>query len=70
MDETIKIFTYVWADDYHLIYSVRGDGIYIYDARNRTTDKLISGQQEFNITNYDRHTNIIKYDDSQAQITI
>ena len=69
-DETIKISTYVWADDYHLIYSVRGDGIYIYDARNRTTNNLISGQQEFNITNYDRHTNIIEYDDSQAQITI
>lgn len=65
-DETISIYTYVWADDYHLIYSVRGEGIYMYDAQNRTTSQLLSGTGEYNITNYDRDTNIIEYDGIQA----
>lgn len=68
-DETLEINSYVWADDTHFIYSIYEDGIYIYDAENRTTEKLLSGKEEFKITDYDRNTNIIKYDDKQAKIT-
>ena len=69
-DETIAIDSYVWADDYHFIYSVRGEGIYIYDARNMVTTQLLSGSDEYKITNFDRNTNIIEYDGIQAKIEI
>lgn len=69
-DETFTINSYVWADDYHLIYSRKMDGLYIYDAKNRVTSKLLSGNNEYNITNYDRNANIIEYDGIQAKIEI
>lgn len=67
-DETIKIYTYVWADDSHLIYSIYGKGIYIYDAESRITEQLVQGSDEYKITNYDRENNIIEYDENKAQI--
>lgn len=67
-DETTKIYTYVWADDSHLIYSIYRKGIYIYDAESRITEQLVQGSDEYKITNYDRENNIIEYDGNKAQI--
>lgn len=67
-DDTLEITSYVWADDSHMIYGVSGDGIYIYDAENRTTEKILSGKDTYKITNYNRETEIIEYDDVKAKI--
>ena len=58
----------MWADDLHLIYSINGQGIYIYDAEKRTIEQIVSGKDSYDITNYDRSTNIIEYDGKQAKI--
>ncbi len=68
-DETITIYTYIWADDIHLVYSIYEDGIYIYDAEKRTTEKILSGDDSYEITNYNRETNIIEYDGKQAELS-
>ena len=65
---TIRIKSYVWADDSHLVYSISGEGIFIYDAENRTTEKLLAGEDAYEITNYDRSSDIIEYDGKQAKI--
>lgn len=68
LDDTLVITSYVWADDTHLIYGVSENGLYIYNAETRKTEKILSGQENFKITNYDRNTNIIEYDDNKAKI--
>lgn len=68
LDDTIVIYKYVWADNYHLIYSIMNKGIYLYNARTRETELLISGEDQFEITDYDRNTNILTYDDKQVII--
>ena len=70
LDDTLVINSYVWADDSHLIYGVSENGLYIYDAETRKTEKILSGKDNFKITNYDRNTNIIEYDDNKAKIDI
>ena len=65
---TIRVKSYVWADDSHLIYSISGEGIYLYDAEKRTTEKLLSGEDVYEITDYDRSSDIIEYDGKQAKI--
>ena len=70
LDDTLVLTSYAWADDIHLIYGVSENGLYIYNAETRETEKILSGQENFKITNYDRNTNIIEYDDKKAKIDI
>ena len=39
LDDTIIISEYIWLDDTHLLYSVKGKGIYIYNAITRESLK-------------------------------
>lgn len=68
LDNTIKINKYIWADDTHLIYSILGQGIYIYNAETRQTETLLEGEDEYNITDYNRNTKILEYDGKKAKI--
>lgn len=68
LDDTIEIYKYVWADDSHLIYSIRNEGIYIYNAETRSTENLITGTDDYEITSYDRNSQIIEYDGTQAKV--
>lgn len=68
LDDTILIDTYVWADDTHLMYSIAGKGIYMYNAVNRKTDTLVTGEETYKIKNYDRETKILEYDDKKVLI--
>lgn len=68
LDELISINSYVWGDDTHLIYGVTNDGIYLYDAINRTIEKVAEGNGNFKITNYDRDTNLLSYDDKGIKL--
>ena len=67
-DESILIYKYIWLDDTHFVYSILGKGMYIYNAQTRKTETLVTGNDEYNITNYDRNTHTIEYDGKQAQI--
>lgn len=64
LDEYISINSYVWGDDTHLIYGVTNDGIYLYDAINRTIEKVTEGNEKFQITDYNRETNLLTYDNT------
>lgn len=39
----------IWADDYNFVYSVRGRGIFIYNAKDRTYKTVITGNKDFKI---------------------
>ncbi len=69
-DNTIKINTYVWADDSHLIYSIKGKGLYEYNAESRETKTLLTGSEEYNITDYNRNDNILEYDGQKVKVEI
>lgn len=68
-EDYISIKSYVWADNEHLIYSIVNDGIYMYTATTRQTEKLIEGKQTFEITNYNRDTKVLEYDDQTVTIS-
>lgn len=69
LDDTIIISEYIWLDDTHLLYSVKGKGIYIYNAITRKTRTLIEGNDEtYNVTDYDRESKVLKYDDKRVVI--
>ncbi len=48
------------------IYGVKNDGIYLYNAENRNTRKLHSGQGNFEITKIEN--NVIYYDNTTLQL--
>ena len=68
-DDSISINSYVWADNDNLIYSITNDGIYIYNAKTRKTEKIIEGMQTFEITDYNRNTNVLEYDGKSVKIS-
>ncbi len=68
LDESIRIYKYIWADDSHLVYSVYGQGIYVYNAETRKIESIITGNDNFEITGYNRDTKIIEYDGNRAKI--
>lgn len=68
LDDSIKIYKYIWADDTHLVYSVYGQGLYLYNAETREIESLITGDENFEITGYNRDTRIIEYDGIKAKI--
>ena len=68
-EDYISIKSYVWADNDHLIYSISNDGIYIYTATTRQTEKLIEGKQAFEITNYNRDSKVLEYDNQTVTIS-
>ena len=69
LDDTIIISEYIWLDDTHLLYSVKGKWIYIYNAITRKTRTLIEGNDEtYNVTDYDRESKVLKYDDKRVVI--
>lgn len=68
LDNSIQIYKYIWADDIHLIYSIARQGIYIYNAQTRQTENLLTGEENFEITNYNKNTQILEYDGNKAKI--
>lgn len=41
LDRFLEVSSYMWIDDYRVIYSVNNDGIYVYDCRTRVNKKII-----------------------------
>lgn len=59
-----------WYDDYNFIYSVKKQGIYIYNATTRGTKKVITGTDNFDITNFDYANKVLTYDGKDIKIEI
>ncbi len=69
LDDTIIISEYIWLDDTHLLYSVQGKGIYIYNALKKSIRTLVEdNNQTYNIKDYDRASKVLKYDDKKVVI--
>lgn len=69
-DDSFSFNTYIWADDSHLIYSIKNNGIYIYNAKTRENTRLLDGKKDFNITDYDRENSILIYDETEKKINL
>lgn len=53
-------------DEHTFIYGVKNDGIYIYDAEQMKTNKVVEGQGNFNIEKLEE--NVIYYDGKQINL--
>ena len=58
----------MWYDDYNFVYSVKGRGIFIYNAKERTYKTLVKGTGEYSIK--DIRDGVVYYDDSTINIGI
>lgn len=59
-----------WCDDENFIYSIANQGIYIYNATTKNTKELVTGQEKFNITNFDYVNKILTYDGKDVKIEL
>lgn len=57
------IDTYLWINDYYLLYSIQGQGIYLYDVINGIKTPIIEDGESFNILSYEN--NILTFGDKQ-----
>lgn len=64
LDSTVILSSYVWYDDYSLIYSVDNDGIYYYNPETRVSQKIIDLDDEIKIN--DASNGQIIYNDNQV----
>lgn len=63
------IDSYVWCDDTHLLFSIRGQGLYMFDAVNRSLSTLLEDEnQQFEIKNYDRRQKVLEYDEEKVHV--
>lgn len=66
LDDKLTIDSYLWQDDYMLIYSIKNKGIYKYNCETRKTENIISGEDEFNLKEIE--DGILKYDNKEIEI--
>ena len=60
----------LWYDDENLIYSIKKQGIYMYNATTRKTKTIVTGTDDFNITNFDHVNKILTYDGKDVKIEL
>lgn len=60
----------LWYDDENFIYSIKKQGIYMYNATTRKTRTIVTGTDDFNITNFDHVNKILTYDGKDVKIEI
>lgn len=60
----------LWYDDENLIYSIKKQGIYMYNATTRKTRTIVTGTDDFNITNFDHVNKILTYDGKDVKIEL
>lgn len=61
-----NVDTYLWITDNVLAYSIKNNGIYLYNAQLRKYKSLITGKDEFNLIEYKDGT--LRYDDKSINI--
>ena len=70
LSKNIYASTTYWYDDDNFIYSIDHQGIYIYNATTRETKTIVSGTDEFDITNFDYTNKILTYDEKDVKIEL
>lgn len=60
----------LWYDDENFIYSIKKQGIYMYNATTRKTKTIVTGTDDFNITNFDHVNKILTYDGKDVKIEL
>lgn len=59
--------SYIWLDDYNLVYSIKNKGIYLYNGKYRVYKTIVEGRdEEFNLVGYD--DGILKYDEKSIKL--
>ena len=61
-----QIYTYGWINNEEFIYSVKGEGIYLYNAITRELSTLMEGTEDYFIKGIDN--NYLLYDDGKLNI--
>ena len=61
-----KINSYMWIGDYQFLYSIKGQGIYIYNPQTRQTVTVKEGKQDYTFKKYEN--GIIEYDNNKIKI--
>lgn len=61
-----KIYTYGWLNDEQFVYSVKGEGIYYYNAKTRALRTLVSGKENYEIKKLEGAT--LYYDDTSLNL--
>lgn len=64
-DEFTEVSNYIWIDDFNLIYSRPGNGIYKYNAGTRVVETIINGEETFELKKYDKETKTLYYDENE-----
>jgi len=58
----------IWFDDYNFIYSVKGMGIYCYNAKTRQYTTIVSGNEDFIIKKVE--DNLLYYDETSVAVSV
>ena len=70
LSKDIYVDKTLWYDDDNFIYSIKKQGIYMYNATTRKTKTIVTGTDDFNITNFDHVNKILTYDGKDVKIEI
>lgn len=61
-----SIYNCIWADDLHLVYGVKGKGLYIYNPRTRKNTTLVEGYDNYEIKAL--KNKVVQYDSKSIQV--
>ena len=70
LNKDIYVDKILWYDDDNLIYSIEKKGIYMYNATTRKIKTIVTGTNDFNITNFDHVNKILTYDGKDVKIEL
>lgn len=62
-DFDIKVNSYIWLNDIVFAYSIAGKGMYTYNINTKETQKILEGEEEFNLIEY--KSGHLKYDNQE-----
>lgn len=64
LNDTIS--SYLWINDVYFLFSKEKLGIYLYDLNTGTVRQILSGEEDFELKNY--QNGVLKYDEKELQI--
>lgn len=64
MTRDSNIYSIIWADDFHVIYSLKNKGIYEFDLTTQRVREIITGSDDFKLNKIEN--NMIQYDDNKV----
>ena len=58
--------SYMWLDDYNLVYSIKNKGIYLFNAKYRKYGTILTGNEDFKLI--ELKNGILKYDEKTIKL--